>query len=194
MSPQYGELRPTSGWDRSGSLGLPCKFQRVSRLCSVTAQHCSSGRQPNFVALNIGRQLYSAGRPSRWALAHISSFSYCTAVVYSNNNYSNNKWKVRVADTVTMCTYQLAFLSSLHASSIAKQSNQRKYEPVRKLELTALAGWNLTVSDNCYWRWTLFKVIDNWLALFNDCAVIGTWHTLSQKSSHLLTVCNFVKS
>jgi len=24
-------------------------------------------------ALNIGRHLYSAGRPSRWALAHISS-------------------------------------------------------------------------------------------------------------------------
>jgi len=24
--PQYGELRPTSGWDRSGSLGHPCKF------------------------------------------------------------------------------------------------------------------------------------------------------------------------
>jgi len=23
MSPQYGELRPTSGWDRSGSLGHP---------------------------------------------------------------------------------------------------------------------------------------------------------------------------
>jgi len=31
-------------------------------------------------ALNRGRQLYSAGRPSRWALAHISSFvcSSCT--------------------------------------------------------------------------------------------------------------------
>ena len=26
------------------------------------------------VALNRGRNLYSAGRPSRWALAHISSF------------------------------------------------------------------------------------------------------------------------
>ena len=25
-------------------------------------------------ALNRGRHLYSAGRPSRWALAHISSF------------------------------------------------------------------------------------------------------------------------
>jgi len=23
MSPQYGELRPTSGWDRSSSLGYP---------------------------------------------------------------------------------------------------------------------------------------------------------------------------
>ena len=29
--------------------------------------------QPNFAALNRGRHLYSAGRPSRWALAHISS-------------------------------------------------------------------------------------------------------------------------
>jgi len=38
---------------------------------SVTARHCSSGRQPNFAALNRGRHLYSEGRPSRWALAHI---------------------------------------------------------------------------------------------------------------------------
>ena len=57
-------------------LGHPCKFQRVSRLGTVTAQHSSSGRQPNFAALNRGRHLYSAGRPSRWALAHISSYSY----------------------------------------------------------------------------------------------------------------------
>ena len=39
MSPQYGELRPTSGWDRLTSLGYPCKFQLVLRLCSVTARH-----------------------------------------------------------------------------------------------------------------------------------------------------------
>jgi len=71
MFSQYGELRPTSGWDRSGSLRHPCKFQRVSRLGSVTAWHSSTGRQPNFVALNRGRHLYLAGRPSRWALAHI---------------------------------------------------------------------------------------------------------------------------
>jgi len=46
------------------------KFQRVSRLVSVTVRHSSSGRQPNFSALNRGRHLYSAG-PSRWALANI---------------------------------------------------------------------------------------------------------------------------
>ena len=53
--------------------GTPGKFQRVWRLGSVTARHSSSGHQPNFAALNRGRCLYLAGRPSRWALAHISS-------------------------------------------------------------------------------------------------------------------------
>ena len=56
------------------SLGHPGKFQRVSCLGSVSAQHSSSGRQPNFAPLNRGRHLYSAGRPSRWTLAHIPSF------------------------------------------------------------------------------------------------------------------------
>ena len=51
--------------------GTPSEFQRVSRLGSVTARHSSSGRQPNFASLNRGRHLYSAGRPSRCALAHI---------------------------------------------------------------------------------------------------------------------------
>ena len=70
MSSQFGEL---NGWDLLASLGHPCKFQRVSHLGSVTARHSSSGRQPNQT-LNRGRHLYSAGRPSRWALAHISSY------------------------------------------------------------------------------------------------------------------------
>jgi len=51
MSPEYGELRPTSGWDRFISLGHPCKFQRLSRLGSVTARLSSSERPPNFAAL-----------------------------------------------------------------------------------------------------------------------------------------------
>jgi len=39
ISSQYGELRPTSGWDLLASLRHPCKFQRVSRLGSVTARY-----------------------------------------------------------------------------------------------------------------------------------------------------------
>jgi len=69
MSLQYGELRPSNGWDRLRVWGTP--FQRVSRLGSVTARQSSSWRQPNMAALNRRRQLCSAGRPSRWALAHI---------------------------------------------------------------------------------------------------------------------------
>ena len=33
-------------------MGHPCKFQRVALLGSVTAQYSSTGRQPNFAALN----------------------------------------------------------------------------------------------------------------------------------------------
>jgi len=73
MCSQYGERRPISGWDLLASLRHPCKFQRVSRLGGVTARHSSSGRQPNLAALNRGRHLYSAGRPSRWVLTDISS-------------------------------------------------------------------------------------------------------------------------
>ena len=39
-------------WDRLVSLRHPSKFQRVSRLGSVTARHSGSGRQPDFAALN----------------------------------------------------------------------------------------------------------------------------------------------
>jgi len=51
MSSQYGELRPTSGWDRSGSLrhsSRASKFQGVLRLGSVTAAMSLNGSQPNF--------------------------------------------------------------------------------------------------------------------------------------------------
>jgi len=50
--------------------GHACKFRQVSRLGRVIARHSSSGRQPNFAALNRQRHLYSAARPSRWAMAH----------------------------------------------------------------------------------------------------------------------------
>ena len=53
-------------------------FASWQRYCTA----CSCGRQPNFAALNRGRHLCSAGRPSRWALAHISSFILLLVRVY----------------------------------------------------------------------------------------------------------------
>jgi len=93
-SSPYGELRPTSGWDLLASLGHPCKFQRVSCLGSVTARHTSSGRQPNFAALNRGRHLYLAGQPSRWAVAHISSEIFELTTFTARNLHSY--WAVLV--------------------------------------------------------------------------------------------------
>ena len=43
---------------------------------SINARHSSTGRQPNFMAFSREHQLYSAGRPSRWASAHILVHSY----------------------------------------------------------------------------------------------------------------------
>jgi len=43
----------------------------LSYIGSVIARYLSSGRQPNFAMLSRGRHLYSAGRPSHRALAHI---------------------------------------------------------------------------------------------------------------------------
>ena len=43
----------------------------LSYFGSVTARHLSSGREPNFALSSTGCHLYLAGRPSRWALAHI---------------------------------------------------------------------------------------------------------------------------
>jgi len=43
--------------------GTPANFNGFHVLAAFTARHSSSGCQPNFVALNRGRHLYSAGRP-----------------------------------------------------------------------------------------------------------------------------------
>ena len=61
---------PLTGEIGSGVWGTPTNF---NGFC-ILAAYCtasSSGRQPNFAALNRGRHLCSAGRPSGWALAHI---------------------------------------------------------------------------------------------------------------------------
>ena len=54
----------------SGVWGTPANFNWFAswqRYCTAS----SSGRQPNFAALNRRRHLCSAGQPSHWALTHI---------------------------------------------------------------------------------------------------------------------------
>jgi len=55
--------------------GTPANFNE-SRLGSVTARHSSSGREPNCGVQQRASHIYAAGRPSRWALAHISSMTF----------------------------------------------------------------------------------------------------------------------
>jgi len=63
LLPRNGIL-PGAKFTLRPSLALSC-------IASVTARYSSSWRQPYFATLSRGRHLCSAGRPSRWALAHI---------------------------------------------------------------------------------------------------------------------------
>ena len=63
LLPCYGIL-PGAKFTLHPSLAL-------SYIGCIIAWHSSSKRQPNFASLRRGRHLYSPGRPSRWALAHI---------------------------------------------------------------------------------------------------------------------------
>ena len=57
--------------------------QLISTAFASWQRYCTafkySERQPNFAALNRGRHQCSAGRPSRWALAHILFLSSLTS-------------------------------------------------------------------------------------------------------------------
>jgi len=64
MFSQYGELRPTNGWERLASMGHPSKFQGVSRLGFVIFAIWST-------TFNTGRHVHSAGWPPRSASAYI---------------------------------------------------------------------------------------------------------------------------
>ena len=80
MSLQYGELRPTSSWDMLASLGTTTNFNGF-RVLAALLRGTSSGRQPNFAAFNRGRHLYSAGRPSHWALTYFLVLSVVFIVI-----------------------------------------------------------------------------------------------------------------
>jgi len=62
-------------------------FASWQRYCTAS----SSGRQPNFGALNRGHHLYSTGRPSRWAYVYLRNFVsiglFCCPMAAENHNF-----------------------------------------------------------------------------------------------------------
>ena len=66
----FGPLTAEIGsgvWGTPTTLQISTGFASWQHYCTTS----SSGRQPNFAALNRGRHLCLAGRPLGWALAHI---------------------------------------------------------------------------------------------------------------------------
>jgi len=76
----FGQLTAEIGSGVWGTPTILTGFAYWQRYCTAS----SSGREPNFAALNRGRRLCSAGRPSGWALAHIlvlTSVQWCSVVL-----------------------------------------------------------------------------------------------------------------
>jgi len=106
--------------------GTPADFNGFRVLAALL--HSSQAlSQPNFAALNRGRHLCSAGRPSRWALAHILVVSVaqlceCVCVLLV-------KWMMPWALTtewwrtvVVSTTCQLLMLSQLKPNQLQHRS------------------------------------------------------------------------
>jgi len=87
MSPQYGELRPTNGWDRFRSLGHPSKFQRLSRLAFITAAMLRTGGQANF-ARRFGHPGAGTLYIHFWGLLPRQNFAWCKVHFMSKRAFS----------------------------------------------------------------------------------------------------------
>jgi len=119
MFSQYSELRPTSSWDLLESLGHPYEFQRVSRLDSVLYGTPAVGVSQT-ATLNRRRHLYLAGRPPRWALAHVLVLHSITNNVIGYVRWHNvsvwlDAWIMIVIHCflVTICICHIIFLIHL---------------------------------------------------------------------------------
>ena len=119
----FGPLAAEIG---SGVWGIPANFNGFRVCGSITARHSSSGREPNFAALDRGRHLYSAGRPSRWVLAHILVFHFSspTVVITAMVVYTVVQFctRVHVSYRIHVC---IRTPTRVHASSYQSGSKER---------------------------------------------------------------------
>jgi len=104
-------------------LQISTGFASWQRYCTAS----SSGCQPNFAALNRGRHVYSAGRPSRWALAHISSIYFLLSIIwFSINCWTDNKF----------------FRSYVYLSCIASELSHVSFRALLIVIVIMVALWN----------------------------------------------------
>jgi len=151
-SSQYGELRPTRGWDRFGSLEHPIKFQRVSRLGFVTAATSFTGGQPNFTRLLGCYNIYT--------------FS---GALPPDGILPRAKFTLRPKSCVLL--HWQCYCTAL----------QQRGQP-------NIVAWYKE------WNYGTFAEGTTYIRLGGH--HVGhrpAFYTVSQKSFHLLTVCNFVK-
>ena len=114
MSPQYGELRPTSGWDRLTNLGHPCKFQLVSHLGSVTARHLLVGVSQTLRRWTEGATYIRQGdhRVGHWPTFLVSCIFVSEALSSSVASFSDNDLSLHEMAKVcvkwlTLTTYRI---------------------------------------------------------------------------------------
>ena len=123
MSPQYGELRPTNGWNPSGSLRHPCKFQRVSRLGSVTARHLVVGVSQTLRRWTEGATCVRQGghHVGHWPTFLVGIWlTPCKTDKYLRGSYrdSSNSWGLefvskafRTSSSLAVLAYLLVYMS-----------------------------------------------------------------------------------
>jgi len=86
MSLQYVELRPTIGAEIVSLVwGTAANFNEFRVLAALLHGTPVLGVSQTFATLNRGRHLYSAGRPSRWASAHI-----LVLIIFRYGDYGDN--------------------------------------------------------------------------------------------------------
>ena len=120
-------------------MGHPCKFQRVSRLCSVTARHSSSGRQPNCGVEQRAPPIF--GRAA--ITLGIGPHSSLTFVSY----YLQLRRTDSVVDCKVSCFKSLVKSKFHYAIQLATRSQaglRSARELVRKLVREQLVSWTKT--------------------------------------------------
>ena len=88
MSPQHGELRPTSGWDRFVSLRHPSKFQRVHVLASLLQRHRSTNAnqtlQDVWPSPGLVHYIHFWGCCPLTEFCQLQKFTLCSTLAFSN--------------------------------------------------------------------------------------------------------------